>query len=74
LDIKTAYVFLGQEALDDPTRVSYSEISLQESAAEGGNSIRVTSKFYYRFAFIYRFSFTEERAGETRADHARNRS
>jgi hypothetical protein len=45
-----------------------------ESAAEGENSIRVTSKFYYRFAFIYRFSFTEERAGETRADHARNRS
>jgi len=23
--------------------------------------------FHYRFAFIYRFSFTGERAGETRA-------
>jgi hypothetical protein len=43
-------------------------------AAESGNSIRVMRTFYYRFAFTYRFSFTGERAGETRADHARNRS
>jgi hypothetical protein len=27
--------------------------------------------FYYRFAFIYRFSFTGERAGETRAGATR---
>ena len=45
-----------------------------QSAAESGNSIRVTSQLYYRFAFTDRFSFTGERAGETRADQARNRS
>ena len=43
-----------------------------QSAAESGSSIRVTSQFYYRFAFTYRFSFTGERAGETRADQVRN--
>jgi hypothetical protein len=35
---------------------------------------RVIRKFYYRFAFTYRFSYTEERAGGTRAEHARNSS
>jgi hypothetical protein len=30
-------------------------------------SVRAMSRYYYSFAFTYRFSFTGERAGETRA-------
>ena len=62
------------KALDGATRVSYSGISLSSADGDKRNWIRVIRKFYYRFAFTYRFSFTEERAGETRAEHARNSS
>ena len=34
-----------------------------------GHTRRVGNKFYYRFAFTYRFPYTGKRAGETRAEH-----
>jgi hypothetical protein len=61
-------------ALDGATPVSYSGVSPSNADGETRNRIRVIRKFYYRFAFTYRFSYTEERAGETRAEHARNSS
>lgn len=61
-------------ALDGATTVSYSDGSPSNADGDKRNWIRVTRKFYYCFAFIYRFSYTEERAGETRAEHPRNSS
>jgi hypothetical protein len=64
----------GAMALDGGTPVSYSGISPSNADGEKRNRIRVIRSFYYRFAFSYRFFYTEERAGETRAEHARNSS
>ena len=44
-------------ALDGATRVSYSGISPSNADGDKRNRIRVIRKFYYRFAFTYRFSF-----------------
>lgn len=60
---------LGKEPLDGSGSVLYSEISVRWSDGSTKDSreraMQLNSSY---FAFTYRFSFTGERAGETRAD------
>jgi len=54
----------GDESLDEEGSVPYSVLSFSDG--EVGRS-RAMHPYYYNFAFTYRFPFTGERAGETRA-------
>ena len=48
-----------------PPKLPYSDVSLFRDLK--GKHHRAMRQFYRNFAFTYRFSFTGERAGETRA-------
>ena len=54
----------SDESLDGERSVPYSVLSFSDG--EVGRS-RAMHPYYYNFAFTYRFPFTGERAGETRA-------
>lgn len=58
----------AKEALDGSGSVLYSGGSVQRSQNCKDFRERAMHTYFAYFAFTYRFSFTGERAGETRAD------
>jgi hypothetical protein len=55
------------KCLDATGLLSYSWLAFRAKERLKGSLDRVMRFSFTRFAYFYRFSFTEERAGETRA-------